>query len=527
MTRFLASPTIPSSPPSARSGTLQSPSAPSSPAQQGISFYGAGLDMNELDRYYQLASPASGGSMLSRSASFYTHFSSPSQDFQPSSPVSGSTITKLSSPMFPPPASPPSFATQLSSQAHTSAQDDCLTPLLPPPVSASSTYPQSPVVGPPPAPLPPSSPLPNTSSSPFEDDPFIETTRPPTRTGTLPILDNTCSLDYELPNVGTSSTAELPGPVKRRGRVYSTRARPSKTRAGPLGAGAGVTKAPRIKSKVPTRARKDKYNHPAAGREPGSSTHPGQDPVPTSASSSSMPYLSPAELLPTGLAPPPDVCATPVLTPLTPTGLGSGSSSQAISARFTLPTPAMTASFATPSTATSLATPTSTGLHCPPEVVNSYSTPASFATGLRDGAKRRRFTRHATPSPISVPEHLGMLDDQTVEVHAKAAGCASAGEEVQVPEKVEPDTEDYLTRGEGVTNVAPTNANDRPPGVLESVSHLKRSKRAREETDDDTYVAKRAKENIGVTRRNEKVKLEPVSHYLSFFVSLMHAWCCA
>ncbi|KAG9073981.1 hypothetical protein FRC06_011015, partial [Ceratobasidium sp. 370] len=435
--------------------------------------------------------------------------------------------------MFPPPASPPSFATQLSPQAHTPSQSNRPAPPLPPPAFTSPIYPQSPASGPPSMALPPPSPLPNTPPASFEGDPFLadkglETTRPLARTGGLPVLGDAYFLDYELPSVEPSSMAGLSGPVERRGRVYSTRTRPVKAHASLLSARAGMAKAPRIKSKAPARGRNGEPNYHAAGPPlAGPSTHPGRDSVSTSSSGPYMPYFSPvssahtptpARFLPTGLDPIPaslpDVCAiyfTP--NPLTPTGFGGSSSSQTISSRFTLPTPAMTASFATPSTATSLATPTPTSLLCPPEIAEPYSTPATFVTRSRDRAKLRRIMRHVTPSPISVPEHAkepGMLEGQhTSQVSAKAAGqivCVSTDEEIQVPGKFESDAEGHSARGEGVTNLVSINAGDRP---AEPILHFKRSKRGREEIFGDTHIVKRAKEKGGVTTRHKKVKIEP------------------
>ncbi|KAG8746464.1 hypothetical protein FRC10_004903 [Ceratobasidium sp. 414] len=552
MTRFLASPTSPSSSPPTLSGNFQSPSVPPSPEHLDISFYGAGLDTNELDGYYQLASPASVGSLLSRSASFYTHFSSrssTSQGFQSLSPIPASSTADLSSPMFPPPASPPPFATQLSSQAHTSSQNNHSTP--PSPVLASaSVYPRSSAVGPPSMALPPSSPLPNVSSSPFEGDPFVVgkglgTARFPGRTGIFPISDDAYLLDYELPNVEPSSASRPPAHVERRGRVYSTHTRPAKVHPSLLGARASVTKAPRIQSKALIRGRTGEPNHPAANPRPtGPSTLPERDHVSTSPLGPYIPYLSPVSsahtpaptrFLPMSLgthflsaptnaqltnlitAPSLDVCATSfVPAPFTPTRFGSSSSSQAISAQFTLPTPAMTASFATPSTATSLTTPASISLLCPPEIVEPHSTPANFVTRPRGGAKRRKFMRHATPSPISVPEYVRELvledDQQNGEVGVKAAArvvCTSADGEAQAPGKAKPDTQDLLARGEGANIIASTKASDQSPEAVEPVQRLTRSKRAREESAGDAHVAKKVRYKSDVPTRNETAKIEP------------------
>ncbi|KAG8697234.1 hypothetical protein FRC09_007998 [Ceratobasidium sp. 395] len=518
MFRFLASPINSSSPPSIRSQISHSPNIPSSPNQQDLSFYGASLDVNELDKYYQLASPASGGSLLSRSTSFYTR-SPASQSFQPLSPIHGSPIMQTSSPVFPPPASPPSFATR----THIFSPNDQLSSPLPSPAHNRSRAA---------VPLPPSSPPPETSSSsPFEYDPFVvHHGSNAARTGTLDILEDTYSADYELPTIQPESGSDkVYTPIERRGKMYSTR---NAVRSTVL---LGVTKAPRVKSKTVVRPQKGKPVFPASGSTTSTPlAYAEQVSASTSSSTTHLPYLSPVSSTHTPASARPlfasstlsqDVCATPDI--VLPTR-----SNQALSTRFIFPTPSTTTSLTTPSTATttSLVTPTSTmtaaGLLCSPEIVDPYSTPANGPIQARPKdvqgkRKRERYTRFFTPSPVPVPSaHVNEVrgredtlpdapvDDLPLEVAGQSISSLMDGT-MQNLEKVELNSADYLSGIKEISGAASTNTNDRSPHLVLS---LRRSKRGREieNNTNGSPLAKKSKGMSNVAKQEDiKVEMDP------------------
>ncbi|KAG8706990.1 hypothetical protein FRC09_002084 [Ceratobasidium sp. 395] len=488
---------------------------PSSPNQQDLSFYGASLDANEIDKYYQLASPASGGSYLSRSASFYTR-SPASQSFHPLSPIHGSPTMQTSSPVFPPPASPPSFATR----AHTFSPNDQLSSPLPSPAHNRSRVA---------VPLPPSSPPPETSSSsPFEYDPFVvHHGSNAARTGTLDILEDTYSADYELPTIQPESGSDkVYTPIERRGRMYSTR---NAARSNGL---LGVTKALRVKPKTIVRPQKGKATVPVSSSTASRSlTYAEQASASTSSSDAHLPYLSPVSSTHTPASTKPlfasstssqDVCATPDI--ILPTR-----SNQALSARYIFPTPSTTTSLTTPSTATttSLVTPTTAaGLLCSPEIVDPYSTPANGPIQARPKDierkhKRERYTRFFTPSPVPVPvahvNEVRNLEDNLPDAPVDNLALEAAGRSIaslmdgtiQTSEKVEPSLADYLPGVEEVAGVASTSSNDQSPHLVLS---LRRSKRGRgiENNTNGSPLAKKAKVMSNVAKQEDiKVEIDP------------------
>ncbi|KAG8738755.1 hypothetical protein FRC12_016624 [Ceratobasidium sp. 428] len=512
ISRFLASPINSSSPPSTRSQASHSSDQPSSPNQQDLSFYGASMDANELDKYYQLASPASGGSLLSRSASFYAR-SPASQSFQPLSPIRGSPIMQTSSPVFPPPASPPSFATR----AHTFSPNDQLSSPLPSPVH------NRPRVA---VPLPPSSPPSGTSSSsPFEYDPFVVHNGPNTvRTGTLGILESTYPVDYELPTIQPDSASDKAyTPIERRGKMYSTRN--TAHSAGRL----GVTKAPRVKPKTVVRPQKGKTTLPVSGfTTTGPLAYAEQVSASTSSSTTHLPYLSPVSSTHTPAPAKPlfassissqNVCATPDI--VLPTR-----SNQALSARFIFPTPSTTTTLTTPSTSLATPAPTTAGLLCSPEIVDPYSTPVNGPIQARPKnverrRKSERYTRFFTPSPVPAPAAPvnEVRDREDTLPHAPADDFPSEAAErsisslmdgtMQTSEKVEPSSGDHLLGIKETPGAASTNAKDQPPHLVLS---LRRSKRGREIENDTNGLplAKKAKAMSNVAKQeNIKVEIDP------------------
>ncbi|KAG8738798.1 hypothetical protein FRC12_016550, partial [Ceratobasidium sp. 428] len=513
MSRFLASPINSSSPPSIRSQVSHSPDIPSSPNQQDISFYGASLDANELDKYYQLASPASGGSYLSRSASFYTR-SPASQSFQPLSPIHASPTMQTSSPVFPPPASPPSFATR----THIFSPNDQLSSPLPSPAHNRSRVA---------VPLPPSSPPPETSSSsPFEYDPFVVHSGPNTvRTSTLDVLEDTYPADYELPTIQPDSSSDkVYTPIERRGKMYSTR---NATRGAGL---LGVTKAPRVKPKTVIRPQKGKAALPASSSTTSRlSICAEQASASASSSGGHLPYLSPVSSTHTPASAKPlfasssssqDVCATPDIVPPT-------RSNQALSARFIFPTPSTMTTLTTPSTSLATPTPITAGLLCSPEIVDPYSTPANgpiqagprYVQGKR---KRDRYTRFFTPSPVPVPPaHVkevrnredtlpgAPVDDLLLGAAGRSITSLMDGT-MQTSEKIESSLTDHLPGiDQEIAGAASTNTNDRSPHLVLS---LRRSKHGREieNNTNGSPLAKKSKGMSNVAKQEDiKVEMDP------------------